>query len=82
MEPGYVCRARAIVGRASLSNRHGLRPTFCTGRLIAGVAIRDMQQAMRRIDPRTTLRYDMAKVNRDRHAAHAVAAYVADMSTG
>jgi len=33
-------------------------------------------------DPRTTLRYDMAKANLDRHAAHAVAAYLAGMSTG
>ena len=36
----------------------------------------------RHSDPRTTLRYDMAKANLDRHAAHAVAAYLAGMSTG
>jgi hypothetical protein len=36
---------------------------------------------MRHVDPRTTLRYDMAKANLDRHAAHA-AAYLAGMSTG
>jgi len=29
-----------------------------------------------------TLRYDMAKANLDRHAAHAVAAYLAGRSTG
>lgn len=40
-------------------------------------AVRD---ATRR--PGTTLRYDMAKANLDRHAAHAVAAYLAGMSTG
>jgi integrase/recombinase XerD len=61
---------------------HGLRRTFCTSVLIAGVPIRDMQHAMRHSDPRTTLRYDMAKTNLDRHAAHAVAAYLAGMSTG
>jgi integrase/recombinase XerD len=61
---------------------HGLRRTFCTSGLIAGVPIRDMQHAMRHSDPRTTLRYDMAKTNLDRHAAHAVAAYLAGMSTG
>lgn len=61
---------------------HGLRRTFCTSGLIAGVSIRDMQHAMRHSDPRTTLRYDMAKTNLDRHAAHAVAAYLAGMSTG
>jgi hypothetical protein len=41
-----------------------------------------MQYAMRHADPRTTMRYDMAKANLDRHAAHAVAAYLAGMSTG
>jgi len=41
-----------------------------------------MQYAMRHADPRTTLRYDMAKTNLDRHAAHTVAAYLAGMSTG
>jgi integrase/recombinase XerD len=61
---------------------HGLRRTFCTSGLIAGVPIRDMQHAMRHSDPRTTLRYDMAKTNLDRHAAHAVAAYLAGMSSG
>jgi hypothetical protein len=34
---------------------------------------------MRHADPRTTMRYDMAKPNLDRHAAHAVAAYLAGM---
>lgn len=61
---------------------HSLRRTFCTTGLVAGVAIRDMQYAMRHADPRTTLRYDMAKANLDRHAAHAVAAYLSGMSTG
>jgi hypothetical protein len=36
----------------------------------------------RHADPRTTMRYDMAKANLDRHAARAVAAYLAGMSTG
>ena len=61
---------------------HGLRRTFCTTGLVAGISIRDMQYAMRHADPRTTMRYDMAKANLDRHAAHAVAAYLAGMSTG
>lgn len=61
---------------------HGLRRTFCTSGLIAGVSIRDMQNAMRHSDPRTTRRYDMGKTNLDRHAAHAVAAYLAGMSAG
>ena len=41
-----------------------------------------MQYAMRHADPRTTLRYDMAKTNLERHAAHADAAYLAGVSTG
>jgi integrase len=47
-----------------------------------GSASADMQYAMRHVDPRTTIRYDMAKANLDRHAADAVAAYLAGMSTG
>jgi hypothetical protein len=41
-----------------------------------------MQFAKRHADPRTTLRYDMAKANPDRRAAHAVAVYLAGMSKG
>ncbi len=60
----------------------GWRRTFCTTGLAAAISIRDMQYAMCHADPRTTLRYDMAKAPLDRHAAHAVAAYLAGMSTG
>lgn len=52
------------------------------GHQISPLPIRDMQYAMRHADPRTALRYDMAKANLDRHAAHSVAAYLAGMSTG
>ena len=77
-------------GKPTVKNRIGvdiaadrrIGRTFCTTGLVAGIAIRDMQYAMRHADPRTTLRYDMAKANLDRHAAHAVAAYLAGMSTG
>jgi hypothetical protein len=49
--------------------------------LAAGIGIRDMGYAMRHADPRTTaLRH--GQDNLDRHAAHAVAAYLAGMSTG
>ena len=77
-----VARLAHRAGIAHPISPHGLRRTFCTSGLIAGVPIRDMQHAMRHSDPRTTLRYDMAKINLDRHAAHAVAAYLAGMSTG
>ena len=86
MDRAGASRALTRVARAAGITRpispHGLRRTFCTTGLVAGIGIRDMQYAMRHADPRTTLRYDMAKNNLDRHAAHAVAAYLAGMSTG
>ncbi len=77
-----LTRLARAAGVAHPISPHGLRRTFCTTGLIAGVPVRDMQHAMRHSDPRTTLRYDMAKANLDRHAGHAVAAYLAGMSTG
>ena len=59
---------------------HTLRRTFCTAGLISGVPLRDMQYAMRHAGARTTIRYDMARANLDRHAAHSVAAYLAGMA--
>lgn len=41
-----------------------------------------MQYAMRHADARTTMRYDMARANLDRHAAHSVAAHLASMAFG
>ncbi len=41
-----------------------------------------MQYAMGHADARTTIRYDMARANLDRHAAHSVAAYLAGMAIG
>jgi len=86
MDRAAASRALTRVAHAAGISRptspHGLRRTFCTTGLVAGIGIRDMQYAMRHADPRTTLRYDMAKTNLDRHAAHAVAAYLAGMSTG
>jgi site-specific recombinase XerD len=82
---GAARRLRRLCARAGIDHRispHSLRRTFCTTGLVAGVPIRDMQVAMRHSDPRTTMRYDMAQANLDRHAAHAVAAYLAGMSSG
>ncbi len=59
---------------------HGLRRTFCTAGLVSGVPMRDMQIAMRHADPRTTGLYDMAKNNKDRHASHRVASFLAGMT--
>ena len=76
-------RLRRLAKAAGLTQHlspHTLRRTFCTAGLVSGVPLRDMQYAMRHADSRTTLRYDMARANLDRHAAHAVAAYLAGMS--
>ena len=76
-------RLRTLARRAGLSRSfspHSLRRTFCTAGLLINVPLRDMQLAMRHADSRTTLRYDMARANLDRHAAHTVAAYLAGMS--
>ncbi len=77
-----ITRLAATAGLTTPVSPHGLRRTFCTAGLIAGVPLRDMQYAMRHADPRTTTRYDMARANLDRHAAHAVAAYLAGMAAG
>jgi site-specific recombinase XerD len=58
---------------------HMLRHTFVTTMLDAGVDLRDTQIAARHADPRTTMRYDRARTNLDRHPNHILAAY---MSSG
>jgi hypothetical protein len=45
--------------------------------LDAGVDIRDAQIAARHADPRTTIRYDRARQNLDRHGNYVLAAYMA-----
>lgn len=37
--------------------------------------LRDVQEAASHADPRTTMRYDPARVSLDRHATYIVAAY-------
>lgn len=86
MSRGSAARLLARVvhaaGVSSPASPHSLRRTFCTAGLISGVPLRDMQYAMRHADARTTMRYDMARANLDRHAAHSVAAYLAGMAIG
>ena len=43
----------------------------------AGVPLRDVQEAASHADPRTTMRYDRARVSLDRHATYIVAAFLA-----
>jgi integrase/recombinase XerD len=56
---------------------HMLRHTFVTTMLDAGVDLRDVQIAARHADPRTTMRYDRARNNLDRHPNYTLAAYMA-----
>jgi hypothetical protein len=44
---------------------------------LAGVDLRDVQIAARHADPRTTMRYDRARQNLDRHPNYILAAYMA-----
>ena len=51
--------------------------TAVTTILDAGVDLRDVQIAARDADPRTTMRYDRARQNLDRHPNYILAAYMA-----
>jgi integrase/recombinase XerD len=56
---------------------HMMRHTFVTTMLDAGVSLRDVQIAARHADPRTTMRYDRARKNLDRHPNYILAAFMA-----
>jgi site-specific recombinase XerD len=56
---------------------HSLRHTMVTTMLDAGVDLRDVQIAARHTDPKTTLRYDRARQNLDRHPVYRLAAFMA-----
>jgi integrase/recombinase XerD len=73
-------RLQASAGvRIARMHPHMLRHTFVTTMLDAGVDLRDTQIAARHADPRTTMRYDRARTNLDRHPNYILAAY---MSSG
>jgi integrase/recombinase XerD len=62
---------RRLARKASISKPvgpHTLRHAFITAALDAGVPLRDVQEAASHADPRTTMRYDRARVSLDRHA--------------
>jgi integrase/recombinase XerD len=63
--------------RITRMHPHMLRHTFVTTMLDAGVDLRDVQIAARHADPRTTMRYDRARQNLDRHPNYILAAYMA-----
>jgi integrase/recombinase XerD len=69
--------AEASVVRLPRMHPHMLRHTFVTTMLDAGVDLRDVQIAARHADPRTTMRYDRARKNLDRHPNYILAAYMA-----
>jgi hypothetical protein len=75
---------QAAHGREALVAALGRAVTFGRWRasgvrsiLAAGVALRDVQIAARHADPRTTMRYDRARNNLDRHPNYVLAAYMA-----
>ena len=74
-------RLRALAKAAGVTTArmhpHMLRHTFVTTMLDAGVDLRDVQIAARHADPRTTMRYDRARNNLDRHPNYILAAYMA-----
>ena len=74
-------RLRLLAATAGVSmarmHPHMLRHTYVTTMLDAGVDLRDVQIAARHADPRTTMRYDRARQNLDRHPNYILAAYMA-----
>jgi integrase/recombinase XerD len=74
-------RLRALATTAGVAtcrmHPHMLRHTFVTTMLDAGVDLRDVQIAARHADPRTTMRYDRARTNLDRHPNYILAAFMA-----
>jgi integrase/recombinase XerD len=74
---------RRIARHAGIYKRvgpHTLRHAFITAALDAGVPLRDVQEAASHADPRTTMRYDRARVSLDRHATYIVSTFIAGAS--
>jgi site-specific recombinase XerD len=77
-------RLRRLAQATGLRTRihpHMLRHTFVTTMLDAGVDLRDVQIAARHADPRTTMRYDRARTNLDRHPNYILAAYMSSATS-
>jgi len=72
-----VRRIAKAAGIAKKVGPHTLRHGFITAALDAGVPLRDVQEAASHADPRTTMRYDRARVSLDRHATYIVSAFIA-----
>ena len=76
---GYTALQRIAGVRIARMHPHMLWHTFVTTMLDVVVDLRDTQIAARHADPRTTMRYDRARTNLDRHPNYILAAY---MSSG
>jgi site-specific recombinase XerD len=78
--PAATRRLRQLAEAAGIqvarAHPHMLRHTFVTTMLDAGVDLRDVQIAARHADPRTTMRYDRARQDLDRHP-YILAAFMA-----
>ena len=72
-----VRRLARAAGITKCVGPHTLRHAFITAALDAGVPLRDVQEAASHADPRTTMRYDRARVSLDRHATYIVATFLA-----
>jgi integrase/recombinase XerD len=71
-------RLAATAGiQVSRAHPHMLRHTFVTTSFDAGAGLRDVQIAARHAGPRTTMRYDRARQNLDRHPDYILAAFMA-----
>jgi integrase/recombinase XerD len=75
-----VCRVARQAGITKRVGPHTLRHAFITAALDASVPLRDVQEAARHADPRTTMRYDRGRQSLDRYATHIVATFVAGAS--
>ena len=67
-------------GDGTRLDRHAASNASCgesPAALDAGVALRAVQEAASHADPRTTMRYDRARVSLDRHATYIVATFIA-----
>ena len=76
-----AARIVSRIGKAAGINKHigphTLRHGFITAALDAGVPLRNVQEAASHADPRTTMRYDRARVSLDRHATYIVSTFIA-----
>lgn len=74
-----VCRRAQLTTKLS---PHGLRATFITLALNEGVALRDVQDAARHADPRTTRLYDRDASALSRHPVHRLVSLTPEQRCG